>query len=113
MRVQEELVRRTHPQKDHIERVLESEERRVRDDANAILRYRHIAGMSTQLDIDWPPRDDVTVRMEDRGEAEYSQTSSSSEDEEVRTPPPPYCRDESPEGGFRRGPRRGGRGMRI
>ena len=67
MRVQEELVKMTHPQREHIERVLESEERRVRDDARAILRFRHIAGMSTQLDIEWPPRDEVTVRMEDGG----------------------------------------------
>ena len=115
MRVQEELVKMTHPQREHIERVLESEERRVRDDARAILRFRHIAGMSTQLDIEWPPRDEVTVRMEDGGEDDYSTTSSSSSEEERgRSPPPPYCRDRSHErGGERRGPGGGRRDVRV
>ena len=114
IRVQEEMLRMTHPQREHIDRVLESEQRRVRDDAKAILRFRHIAGMTTKLDVGWPPNNSVTVIMDGNGSSE----ETTSDEEGAWSPPPPYCRDGSPDG--RRGPgdrdhqdRRGGREGRL
>ena len=113
-RVQQELLMSNHHQRDHITRVVESEEQRVRDDAKAISRYRHIAGMMTKLDICWPPMDEVTVTME----SNYDPYDEDTEDEEerenrrearrIRTPPPPYCGRRSPSRD--RNDRRGGDG---
>ena len=52
IRVFEETLRTFQPKlQDHINQVLDVEQRKVVDDTKAILRYRGIAGMRTTLDI--------------------------------------------------------------
>ena len=125
LRVFEEILRHTHPlQREHISRTLDSQAARVKEEAQAILRYRDITGMETKLDISWPPTDVIEMRAGLREHLEYlsSETEEEEERQRGRTPPPPYCRDAEPRP--RRSPRddedrdggrrdRGPRGVRI
>ena len=125
LRVFEEILRHTHPlQREHISRTLDSQAARVKEEAQAILRYRAITGMETKLDISWPPSDVIEMRAGAREHLEYLSSETEEDDESIRgrSPPPPYCRDAEPRP--RRSPRgdddrnggrrdRGSRGVRV
>ena len=108
LRVYEELLMMNHEQGDHIERIFRSEQRRVEDDAKAIERYKRITGVTTLLDIDWPPgmeggrRERRRERERMREEESELESDSMSEEEwerrrnRYRSPPPPYCANRSP-----------------
>ena len=117
VRVMEYLMMDIHPDHDHIRRVVDSQERRARDTARALVRTQELSGAATVPDISWPPRDGTMIVMGCPA-GTYpgigDEPSSESEEEEeldygAVPPPPPYCR---PFGRGRRGGRRGpgGRG---
>ena len=89
LRVYEEILRTSHPQqRDHINRVLDVEKKRVTEDAKAILRYRGIAGLRTTLDISWPPKDVINIDID------TSEQDSETDEERERGDrrPPAGCR---------------------
>ena len=74
----------THPDRDHIRREIDSQERRAR----ALIRSGDMP------DVSWPTREGTTLEMERLPElGEFLDTSVSEEDEEDyrEVPPPPYC----------------------
>ena len=109
LRVFEEILRTSHPHmRDHINALLDVEQRRVTEDARAIIRYKGIAGLSTRLDISWPPRDVVTVSgpgADSGSDTEGGDEAGGEPPEDCRRPrsPPRRNRDQSPpNGGGRR-----------
>ena len=111
LRVYEEILRTANPHnRDHINQILDVEQRRVTEDARAIMRFKGIAGLSTEMDISWPPKNEVHVSV-DPGQ---SDSETDTEDEGRGGDPPAHCRRyRSPRGRNRdfEGPdRRGGRG---
>lgn len=91
LRVYEEVLRTSHPQRAHIERVLETERQRVVEEAKTITHFRGLAGMRTDVDISWPPTDAMRVTVAPV-QADYTDSETDSEEEEdPRGRPPPYC----------------------
>ena len=118
LRVFEEVLRTSHPQRAHIERVLETEQRRVEEEVRTITHFRGLAGMRTDVDISWPPTDAVRVTVAPV-QADYTDSETESEEDlgngllpTPRGRPPPYCgpapdyRPPSPGQGDREGCRR-------
>ena len=91
IRVFEETLRTSQPKlQDHINQVLDVEQRKVVDDTKAILRYRGIAGMRTTLDISWPPKDQIRVTVDP--EEDGSETNRDEEEDDQGGHPPTNCR---------------------
>ena len=117
VRVMEYLLMDIHPDHDHIRRVVDSQERRARDTARALVRTQELSGAATVPDISWPPRDGTMIVMGCpvgtypgiNDPADLHSETSEEEEDDYRAAPPPHCR---PYGRGRRGGRRGpgGRG---
>ena len=110
VRVMELQLLETHPERDHIRRVLESEEAAAVTDAKALIRSQELTGAHTMFDISWPLSKSVTVKFGKPGR-DVADTESETDEEERKgryygAVPPPNC-------GFYRGfggRGRGGRG---
>ena len=87
----------THPDRDHIRREIDSQERRARDTLRALIRSGDVSGTAAMLDVSWPAREGTTMVMEGLPElGDLLDTSVSEEDEEDyrEVPTPPYCAPE-------------------
>ena len=102
VRTTQHLLMAAHPNREHIQRVVESEERRARDLARSLLQGQEMTGAATLLDISWPPTNGSTVVLGRPGlfmpGADLTDETDD-EDDDFQLPPPPHC-----------GPWRGGRG---
>ena len=117
VRTTQHLLMSAHPNRDHIRRVVESEELRSVELARSLLRSQEITGAATLLDISWPPANGSMVVLGRPGMfvPGAEMTEDDSDEEDYRLPPPPHCapwRDGRGRGGRggRRGGRRGGAG---
>ena len=98
VRATQHLLMAAHPSREHIRRVLESEEVRVADLARALLQGQEAPGVATYLDISWPPptsrTGSNTIIMGRPGlfvpGAELSDDSE--EEEPLGNIPPPTCK---------------------
>ena len=96
MRVAELQMLETHPQREHIRRVLESEEAAAAADAKALVRSQELTGAATSFDISWPPSKSVTVKFGKPGRDLEIDTESEEDEERPRgryygAVPPPNC----------------------
>ena len=55
---------KTHPDRDHIRRVIDSQERRARNTTRALIRSGDVSGTAAMPDVSWPPREGTTMVME-------------------------------------------------
>ena len=110
VRVMELQMMESHPQREHIRRVLESEEEAAVADARALIRSQELTGAQTSFDISWPPSKAVTVKFGKPGRDRNEDTETDDTEDENNgriygAVPPPNC------GFYRgRGGPRGGRG---
>ena len=96
LRVLELVLMDAHPERDHIRRVLESEEAQAVSDAKAIMRTQEMTGIGTVADIQWPPRNCMMVAHGIPGRTIPGMeaiTETDTEDERSPTPDPiqPHC----------------------
>ena len=120
VRATQHLLMAAHPSREHIRRVLESEEVRAADLARALLQGQEATGAATYLDISWPPPNSRTgtntIIMGRPGLfVPGAELSDESDDEEnMGYTPPPACKYWRGQGRGHRGGRggRGGRGRR-
>ena len=54
----------THPDRDHIRREIDSQERRARDTLRAFIRSSDVSGTAAMPDVSWPLREGTTIVME-------------------------------------------------
>ena len=109
VRTTQHLLMAAHPNRDHIRRVVESEERRSVELAGSLLRGQEVTGAATILDISWPPTNNTTILMGRPGIFMPGAELTDESDEETIQPPTPYCGPRGRgRGGYRGG--RGGRG---
>ena len=101
--VSEIMMMELHPMRDHIRRVLASEQSRAQEDARALIRSQQITGAQTQLNTSWPPVDNFRVYFGEphremyEEDDDFAQTSDTdSEPDWQRSPPPPYCAPAGP-----------------
>ena len=89
-----------HPLREHIRRVLDSEEARAQEDARALLRTQQLTGAQTTLNCSWPPEDNFRVYFgeprremfeEEDGFDDPGSDTTDYESDTPATPPPPYC----------------------
>ena len=66
IRVLEYLLMKTHPDRDHFRKVIDSQERRARDTARALIRSQDVSGTAAMPDVSWPPRGRATLVMDRR-----------------------------------------------
>ena len=92
-RVMELMMSDAHPLREHIRRVLASEEQRAHDDARALLRSQELTGAAASLDIAWPPNNDVRLVIGKPSREllgmEFTEEETTTEEEETWSPPPP------------------------
>ena len=116
LRTTQYMLTMAHPNREHISRVIQSEETRSRELAESLLRGQEITGVATLLNITWPPVRETTTVLGRPGlfipgaEFYMEDVDDQDQDEDYLPPPPRHCRPRRGRGG--RGPRggRGGRG---
>ena len=63
VRVLEHVLMDAHPDRDHIKRVLASEEAQAVTDAKALMRTQELTGTGAIMDIKWPPRNAIAMSV--------------------------------------------------
>ena len=95
LRVLEHVLMDAHPEREHIRRVLASEEAQAVSDAKAIMRTQEMTGVGTVADIQWPPRNCMMVAHGIPGRTIPGMeaiTETDTEDERSPSPgPQPHC----------------------
>ena len=111
VRTTQHLLMMAHPNREHIRRVVQSEEARSADLARSLIQGQEMTGAATMLDIAWPPSrfSSNTIVMGQPGMYVPGAEISEESEDEADYYPPPHCAPWRGRGG--RG-HRGGRGGR-